>query len=572
MKQVYKLLKVIELPKYVLMICLLLSLLETAFSLSIPLLTRELVDSFSKGLDFTKIIVLTLVLLFQTFLSGILLYLLNRIGQKVVKSIRVKGIKKIFTFNMGFFEKNKSGDIISKITNDTLIIKDFFGSDLISFISGIIAVIGSIIILIVLDWRLTLVLIVSIPLISLFLLPMGGKVLSISQRQQHYVGSLTSFLNRVLDNIKLIKISNTESHEEKKGIENATHIYRESIKEAKIFSILTPLISLVLMLIIVSIIMYGGYRVSSHTLTSGDLMAFIMYLIQIIIPVSSIGEFFVTYKKSLGAINRVNDLIFNKEVEKKEGLKYSEPNTNILFKNVSFSYNEEKETLKDISFSLKPGTVTALVGPSGAGKTTIFSLLERLYEPKNGGIFLNNKLISEYELQEWRKQIGYVTQETPIIDGTILDNILYGTKGDFTKEQIDSVLERTYLKKDVGGFSKGIHTEVGEKGMKLSAGQRQRIAIARVILRDPKLLLLDEATSNLDSHSEEIIKKTLDYLMGEKTSLVIAHRLSTILTADNIIILENGRVSGSGTHKDLYEMHPLYKRLVDLQFDLSEVK
>nr|WP_280144802.1 ABC transporter transmembrane domain-containing protein [Bacillus amyloliquefaciens]MDH3079602.1 ABC transporter transmembrane domain-containing protein [Bacillus amyloliquefaciens] len=218
MKQVYKLLKVIELPKYVLMICLLLSLLETAFSLSIPLLTRELVDSFSKGLDFTKIIVLTLVLLFQTFLSGILLYLLNRIGQKVVKSIRVKGIEKIFTFNMGFFEKNKSGDIISKITNDTLIIKDFFGSDLISFISGIIAVIGSVIILIVLDWRLTLVLIISIPLISLFLLPMGGKVLSISQRQQHYVGSLTSFLNRVLDNIKLIKISNTESLEEKKAL------------------------------------------------------------------------------------------------------------------------------------------------------------------------------------------------------------------------------------------------------------------------------------------------------------------------------------------------------------------
>ncbi|KUP28910.1 hypothetical protein AU387_19725 [Bacillus halotolerans] len=206
------------------------------------------------------------------------------------------------------------------------------------------------------------------------------------------------------------------------------------------------------------------------------------------------------------------------------------------------------------------------------GKTTIFALLERLYEPNKGKIFFDNKLISEYKLQEWRKHIGYVTQESPIIDGTILDNILYGTKGDFTKEQIDSVLEKTYLKREIEDFSKGIHTEVGEKGMRLSAGQRQRIAIARVILRDPKLLLLDEATSNLDSHSEEVVKKTLDNLMREKTSLVIAHRLSTILSADNIIILEDGRISGSGTHKDLYEMHPLYRRLVDLQFDLSEVK
>ncbi|KUP28911.1 hypothetical protein AU387_19730 [Bacillus halotolerans] len=272
---------------------------------------------------------------------------------------------------MNYFEKNKSGDIISRITNDTLIIKDFFGSDLISFVSSVIAVTGSVVILMVLDWKLTLVLIVSIPLITLFLLPMGGKVLSISQRQQHYVGFLTTFLNRVLDNIKLIKISNTESIEEKKGIENATNIYRESLKEAKIFSILTPLISLVLMLIIVSIIMYGGFRVSSHTLTSGDLMAFIMYLIQIIIPLSSIGEFFVTYKKSLGAINRVNGLIFNREVEDTEGVKISKENTKISFKNVNFSYNEEKEVLKDISFTLVPGTVTALVGPSGGENNNI---------------------------------------------------------------------------------------------------------------------------------------------------------------------------------------------------------
>jgi len=321
------------------------------------------------------------------------------------------------------------------------------------------------------------------------------------------------------------------------------------------------------MVVIVIIIGYGGIRVADGTMTTGSLVAFLLYLFQIIYPITSFTMFFTHLQKAKGATERIIEIL-EIDVESGQGGKDMDiSNQEIHVVDVSFSYNEDEPVLKNVSFDVQPGTMMAFAGPSGGGKTTMFGLLERFYEPTSGKILIGNTRIRELSMYSWRRQIGYVSQDSPMMVGTIRENLCYGLEdfGDINDERLWKVAKMAYADQFIKEFPKGLDTEVGERGVKLSGGQRQRIAIARAFLRDSKILMMDEATASLDSQSEGFVQQALARLMEGRTTFIIAHRLSTIVNADKIIFIEKGQVTGSGTHQELVQSHKLYREFAEQQ-------
>jgi ATP-binding cassette subfamily B protein AbcA/BmrA len=324
--------------------------------------------------------------------------------------------------------------------------------------------------------------------------------------------------------------------------------------------------SLVLMALLVLIVGYGGARVASGALTAGDLVAFILYLIQIVLPVTMLTNAVNQLQKARGATQSIIALLGAPEEAMEGGEAVVRTDEAIRFEDVSFSYKAGESVLKGLSFSLEPGSVTAIVGPSGAGKTTVFSLLERFYEPDSGRILLGDRPIKDYGLSSWRARIGYVPQDSPLMAGSIRDNLGYGSTRALSEPEIREAAAMAYADEFIERLPEGYDTDVGERGVKLSGGQRQRIAIARALLRDPAILMLDEATSSLDSAAEEWVQEAMDNLMRGRTTLVIAHRLSTVVDADRILFLEGGEITGAGSHEELLASHRLYRSFAVRQF------
>lgn len=552
-------------PKLLMGVAMLLTLGTTAVSLMVPLFTKNLVNDFTlDSLNALTITILVGAILLQAVSGGLSIYLLNRIGQTVVAGIRDQLWKKLLVLPINYFDEHPSGETVSKMTNDTTIVKTLISDHLASFIAGIISIIGSIIVLFILDWRMTTAMFIAIPLAAAILVPLGMKMFKISKAMQAETGTFTALLTQVLSEIRLVKSSNSEKIEYNNGKKGIHNLWIYGLKEAKINSLVGPIMNLVMMVLLVVLLGYGGMRVSTGALSAGTLVAFIMYLFQIIMPMAQIAEFFTQFQKASGATERIIEILeTDEEVDGTKAVDHMDQTIHI--KDVSFNYPDKEPVLKNISFDVEPGKVTAIVGPSGSGKTTLFSLFERFYIPQSGEITLGSTNIQDYSLLSWRTKIGYVSQESPIIAGTIRDNITYGLEHEVTDEEIEEVIKMAYADQFIHRLEKGIHTEVGERGMKLSGGQRQRLAIARAFLRNPKILMLDEATSSLDSKSEQVVQQALADLMQGRTTIVIAHRLSTIIDSDQIIFLENGEITGFGKHDELYAAHDLYKEFTDQQ-------
>ncbi|MGG3736937.1 ABC transporter ATP-binding protein [Aeribacillus pallidus] len=565
-KAFWELIKSTNPPKWIFVTAITLSLIETGVGLIVPWFTKSLVDQIAASTVETSIIILLAAsFIVQTVSSGFSYYFLTYIGEYVVAAIRKKLWDQVLLLPIPFFDKHQSGETMSRITQDTNTVKMLITQHLVTFLTGFISVIGAIAILLIIDWKITLIMVTAVPVSLLLLWPFGQKMYKISKATQDEMASFSAHLGRVLSDIRLVKAYCAEKAEQKNGEQGIRHLFQFGLKEARIQAAISPFMTFVMMFVLVILIGYGGVRVASGTLSAGSLVAIIIYMFQIVFPFSQMAVFFTSFQKAMGATERIQSILSLEKEPSDSLLTVQNPEQDIHFRNVSFSYKKGEPVLKQVTLNIPAGKTTAIVGPSGGGKTTLFALLERFYTPDEGEILLGETNIENFHLHSWRSQIGYVSQESPIMSGTIHDNICYGLNRDVSDEEIERAAKLANAAEFIDRLPKGYLTEVGERGIKLSGGQRQRIAIARALIRNPKILLLDEATSNLDSSSEVLVQKALQRLMEGRTTLVIAHRLSTVIGADQIIVLENGTITGTGTHSELLQTHPLYRELAEQQ-------
>ncbi|OXM87271.1 ABC transporter ATP-binding protein [Paenibacillus rigui] len=557
-------------PVLLMSIALALSVGATLVGITIPLLTKQVVNQFSlESLDRMKLVWLGAAFIFQAVAGGVSVYLLSGAGNTIVASLRDKLWQKLLRLPIPFYDKHETGDMISRMVNDTGIVKNLVTEHLSSFITGIISIVGSIVVLLYLDWRMTLLMLLAVPLSMVVLMPLGRTMYRISKGMQEETARFTSVLTRVLSEIRLVKASNAEHVEYEQGRSGILNLLKYGMRESKVQAFVSPLIYFVLMLLFVTIIGYGGMRVSSGELTSGDLVAFILYLFQIVMPITQITQFFTQSQKAIGATERIMQTFEVAEENLTAGAPVRQLDQAIQLDRVSFGYHDEEPVLQDVSIQVPAGKVTAIVGPSGSGKTTLFSLLERFYVPQSGAIRLGEQEMEGFSLESWRSQIGYVSQESPLVAGTIRENITYGMDREVSTAELEYAARMAYADLFIRELPQQYETQVGERGIKLSGGQRQRIAIARALLRNPKVLMLDEATSSLDSRSEAVVQQALTNLMRGRTTLVIAHRLSTVVDADQIVVIEKGKVTGTGTHLELYGNHGVYREFADQQLRMQ---
>ena len=565
-KNFFQLLKSLRWPVKIAILAIILSLLSTVISLIVPLVTKTLVDSLtSTSFNWTLILLLLGVFILQAVFGGFSYYLLSYMGEFVVADLRNKLWSKVLHLPIPYYDQHESGETMSRITQDTSTLKSLIADHLVNFVSGIITIIGSVVILFFIDWKMTLIMLISVPLSMAIMMPLGSMMHKVAKATQKEMATFSGLLGRVLSEIRLVKSYRAEQNETVNGGEAIQSLYQFGLKEAKIQSFISPFMTLIMMGILVVILGYGGLQVSNGTLSAGDLVAIIFYLVQIIFPFAQMATFFTSFQKAVGATERIQE-IFKMDSEPVEQVATKALEDGVIsFDNVHFSYGENKKVISGVSFEAKPGTVTAFVGPSGGGKTTLFSLLERFYEPDHGVIRFNNTPIYELPLRDWRSKMAYVSQESPLMSGTILSNMTYGMTNSPSMEKIREAAKAANASSFIEELPDKYDTLVGERGMKLSGGQRQRIAIARALLHDPKILLLDEATSNLDSGSETFVQEALERLMKGRTTLIIAHRLATIIHADQIFFLEQGQITGMGTHEELLSSHELYREFTQGQ-------
>ncbi|MFC0211064.1 ABC transporter ATP-binding protein [Paenibacillus chartarius] len=559
--------------KALLSAALLLSIITTGASLTIPLFTKNLVDGFSlSSLSGIQIAGIVGAFLLQAVASGLSVYLLGRVGQQVVARLRELLWNKLLVLPVSYFDERQSGETVSRMMNDTGVVKGVITEHLSGFVTGIISIIGAVAVLFVLDWKLTTLLLVGLPLTAAVLVPLGRSMYKVSKGLQDETASFAAFLSGVLSEIRLLKISNAEPFAEERGKSGVEQLYRFGLREGRIQALIFPVIGLVVMLLMVLIVGYGGMRVASGEITTGALIAFILYVFQIVMPIQQITMFVTQLQKAMGATEEMLATLDHAEEERGAGkvLGAGDAGAAIALDGVTFGYKAEEPVLRGVSFTIEPGQVTAVVGPSGSGKTTLFALLERFYKPKEGTLRYGSEPLEAYTLTSWRRRIGYVSQESPILAGTIRDNLVYGLCRVVSEEELRAAARLAYADGFIEALPDGYDTQVGERGMKLSGGQRQRIAIARALLRDPKLLLLDEATSSLDSKSEIVVQEALDNVMAGRTTVVIAHRLATVKNADRIVFLDKGVVTGIGTHEELYRTHALYREFADHQLKAKD--
>lgn len=538
-------------------------------SLIVPLLTQSFIDGFNTEM-FTAGIAAVIIALFliSAVLDGFAYYILAKVGQTIIMRLRELVWDKFLKLPVKYFDANKSGESVSRLVNDTAIIKNLITSHFPQVINGTLSIIGAVIILFILDWRMSLIMFIAVPISIVIILPLGRRMGRISKQLQDETASFTGTSQETLSEVRLMKSFNGEGYERQTGQKGINVLYKYGMKEAVINALLSPIMSTVMMLVIILIIAYGGLRVADGTMTIGTMVAFLLYLFQIIMPMTMFAMFFTELNKALGATERIIKILDMDDEPDAGTLSENTVNFNSLeFENVSFGYIEDTPVIQDISFRAEPDQKVAFVGPSGSGKSTIFSLIERYYETDSGRILIDGSDITDIPLYDLRKNIGYVAQESAIVSGTIRDNITYGLNEDeYTEEGIRHAVESSYASEFIEELDAGMDTEVGERGIKLSGGQRQRIGIARAFLKDPEILMLDEATASLDSRSERFVQEALDELMEGRTVLVIAHRLSTIINSDNIYFIENGYLTGSGTHAELMDTHSMYKTFTEQQF------
>lgn len=541
----------------------------------LPWVIRDVVDQILSDKDAEKLtyiaISIIVVFILRGFFSYGQHYLMSYVGQKVVVDLRQLAFEKIQRLPMAFYDKNKTGTIMSYVTNDVNALQTALVDNVVELVTEAVVLIASIVAMIYLDWKLFLFTAATFPFVLWFIDVFGKKIRKSGAKIQSVVADITSVLQESVSSARVVKSFVREDYEIKRFDKENTDNFYANMKNVRLNAILTPVIELVAAIGVTAILWYGGNSVIKGEITAGSLVAFLTYAVNISNPIKRLSRVIAAIQKALAAAQRVYDLLdLPEDIKNASDAMVLPPVQGVVeFKHVDFEYNSGEKVLNDINFVSKPGQIIAFVGPSGAGKSTIASLLPRFYDITNGAIMVDGMDIRKVTLESLREQVGIVPQETLLFNGTVYDNILYG-RLDATADEVEAAAKAANAHDFIMELPNGYQTMLGDRGVNISGGQRQRIAIARAILKNPRILILDEATSALDTESERVVQDALDRLMVGRTSFVIAHRLSTIKNADRILVLEHGCIVEDGTHDELLAKNGLYAHLYQIQYQSNE--
>lgn len=474
-------------PKYwQLVLGIILGFISTGASLFVPQLAQRLINNF-KHISTNLVVITTIIFIGGLIVGALSGLILGIFGEDVVAKLRKTLWQKMLHLPVKHFDNTKTGEISSRLINDTSQVKNLLANTLPNAVTSLLQFFGALVIMMAMDWQMTLIMFIAVPLVVVALLPIMQQSRKIGRKRQDELANFSSDSTSVLSEIRLVKSSNGEPKELNVGSNRISSLYDIGVKEAFINSLTQPIINMMMMLLFLGILGYGAIRVMNGSLTMGALVSFLMYLFQIMSPVIIISQSFNELSKTSGSTQRINEMLNEPEEIAQDEQNVDITNKELKLEHVDFSYEDGKQILHDINVQAKPNTVVAFAGPSGGGKSTIFSLIERFYKPTAGKITIGGENIDEISLENWRKQIGLVGQNSAVMPGTIRENLLYGLEREVSDDELWQTLDMAYAKKFVQEMDDQLDTQIGERGIKLSGGQRQRIVIARAFLRNPKI-------------------------------------------------------------------------------------
>ena len=552
------------------------TIIAAGANLYLPWIIKDMIDKVLAQGDMAMLNVICVGVVVVFIIRGIFYYgqsyLVSFIGQKVVIDVRELMFRKFQRMPMAYFDRHQTGETMSFITNDVAAIQTALVDKLIEIVTESSILIGSIVFMFYLDWKLTLLTMVVVPLVGQAMKIFGRKLKRNGTVIQERMADITSFLQESISSIRVVKSFAREDYEIGRFQNENLLNFQAAMKNVQLTSLLTPTVEFLAAVSVTLIIWFGGYEVISGVMTAGSLVAFLTYAVNLANPVKRLSRLYGSLQKAMAAIDRVFMVLDLPEAiqDKPEAEDLPPIEGHVSLEQVNFEYKEGVPALSDVTLEAQPGQMIAFVGPSGAGKSTIANLIPRFYEINSGVIRIDGHDIRDVTLHSLREQIGIVPQETMLFSTTVRENIRYG-RLDATDEEVEAAARAANADGFIRELPEGYDTRIGERGLSLSGGQRQRMSIARAILKNPRILILDEATSALDTESEKIVQAALDKLMVGRTSFVIAHRLSTIFNADQIYVIEGGRIKEHGTHEELLAAGGLYSHLYNIQFKKSAV-
>ncbi|MDA9768631.1 ABC transporter ATP-binding protein/permease [Flavobacteriaceae bacterium] len=549
---------------------LFLILVRSLSGLVLPYASKNLIDEVIPSKDIEALtyllIVVCIALLFQSVSSFSLTRLLSVEAQHLISILRASVQQKLLKLPISFFDNNKSGALVSRVMTDVEGVRNLVGTGLVQLFGGSITAIISLVILIKINGQMTLFVLVPVLIFAVIALKAFGYIRPIFRARGKINAEVTGRLTETLNGIRVIKGFNAEDQEKdvfEKGVEE---LYQNVKKSLTATALMTSSSTFLLGLASAGIMGMGGYFIMNNTMTYGEFVSFTLFLGFMIAPIVQMSNIGSQLTEAFAGLDRTQELMRIPEENNLEirTLKLNQIEGNVSFKNISFSYDDKTEVLHDISFEAPKGSVTALVGSSGSGKSTIAGLATAFLNPNSGKVLIDGVDLAKVDLKSFRSQLGVVLQDDFLYEGTIRENILF-PRPNATEEELVVAVEGAYVYEFTDRFEEGLDTLIGERGVKLSGGQRQRISIARALLAKPKIVILDEATSNLDTQSEAFIQKSLAVLMRDRTTFVIAHRLSTIQKADQILVVEEGDIVERGKHEELIKRKGRYFELYTYQ-------
>lgn len=528
-------------------------------------LAKGSANGLNTGMLFLMGLVLSLAIF--TFLR---FYLVTLVGERMVRDMRADIYNKMLSLSPGYYENKKTGDVLTTLSSDTTVLLNVMSSSLSFALRNLVMMIGGFVMLTIMNLKLTIMISGLIPIVLVPIILLGKKLRTLSRQSQNKLADITSVSEETLYAIKTIQSYSREIFQSERFAEQLQNYIYVIKNRVSIRATLTASIIGLVFGGVVLVLWYGAHQVLQNKISAGELTAFVYLAVITAASVGGIVEVYSELQKALGSLDRIFAFL-RTESEIKNHIKPlkipHKKQLHLEFKNVSFSYPSapERTILDNLSFDILPGKINAIVGKSGAGKSTIFTLIERFYDVNLGSILINGIDIRKITLSDLRSTFAYVSQEPIVFSSTVYENILYGNLN-ATKEEVYEAAKAARAFNFIERMPEGFNSFIGEKGVRISGGQKQRIAIARAILSNPKILLLDEATSSLDSENEDLVQTALRNLMKDRTTIVIAHRLATIMDADQILVLQQGKIVDKGTHKSLIKKDGLYKKLINLQF------